>query len=135
VHQLWKIEPELVPFALGVGTLDFAELALEAGVHDGFSLICGNASDVAVILVVQQREEGWKAVAVLEAEAAAVTYLERALHFFVKSAGFPVFLLRGVVRDPVGRLIRDVLFVFHAGERLESAALTVGRRRIKETIS
>jgi hypothetical protein len=64
-----------------------------------------------------------------------VTYLERALHFFVKSAGFPVFLLRGVVRDPVGRLIRDVLFVFHPGERLESAALTVGRRRIKETIS
>jgi hypothetical protein len=97
VHHLWKIESKLVALALGVGTLDFTQLALKAGVHDGFGLVRVNASDVAVILFVQQREESREAVAVLEAEAASVTDLERALDLFVKRGGFPIFLFRGII--------------------------------------
>jgi hypothetical protein len=76
MDQAGKVELELVAVARGVGTLHFAELALEAGSQDPVRLPRIDLANVAVVLPVEQVEEEGKAVAVLEAHAAAVANLE-----------------------------------------------------------
>src|SRR6185369_9526044 len=97
MHQFWKVEPKLVTVALGVRTLDFAQLALKARVHDGLSLGGGNLPDITLILIVEQREQRRKRIAVLEAQPATVANLKCPFDFFVEPARLPVLLLGRIV--------------------------------------
>jgi hypothetical protein len=113
MDEAGEIESELVMFSLGVWALHLAELALKARVHDAGRLACGNAANIAVVFLVQQRKQSGEAVAVFEAEPAALTDLERADDLFVESAGIPVFSFGRIVREPIRGLIGDVLGLFH----------------------
>jgi hypothetical protein len=97
MNKLWKIEPELVSVALGVRALDFAQLALKARVHYRICFSRIDAADIAVVLVIQKREERWKRIAVLEAKPAAVTDLECALYFLIERACVPIRFFRRIV--------------------------------------
>lgn len=103
VDEPREVELELVARLRCVGTLDLAELALEARVHDLTRLLRAELADVAVVPVVDEREELREAVAVLEAHAAAVTDLEDPLDLLVERLSLPVVRVRGVVREPIGR--------------------------------
>jgi len=72
-----EIQFEFMIVTLCVRALDLAQLALKAGVHDRARLGGGDAANIAIVLLVQQRKKRWEAVAVLEAEPAAVADLER----------------------------------------------------------
>src|SRR2546423_936229 len=52
MHKLWKVELELVPVTLGVGTLNLAQLALKARVHDRVGFTRSDTSHVAIVLLV-----------------------------------------------------------------------------------
>ena len=111
MHQLWEVEPKLVPVALGVRALDFAQFALKARVHDGTRLGGSYLPDIAVILFVQKRKKRRERIAVLEAEPAAVAYLERSLDLLVERTRFPVLLFGGIVGQSIRWFVADVLFV------------------------
>src|SRR5207237_6698520 len=51
--QTRKVQFELVSVTLGVWALDFAQLALEAGVHDAGGIRRGQLSNIAVVLFVK----------------------------------------------------------------------------------
>ena len=117
VNQLGEIDLELVPVTWRVGALHLAQLALEAGIHDPLGIERRHFTDIAVVLVVDRREEDRKRVAVLEAHAAAMADLEDALELFAERAFVPVLVFTGVVAQPIGGLVRDssVRFFAHSG--------------------
>ena len=53
LHQTGKVQLELMAITLGIWALDFAQLALEAGVHDPGSIRGGDLSNIAVVLFVK----------------------------------------------------------------------------------
>src|SRR2546426_3465999 len=116
LDQTWKIQLELVSIALGVGTLDLAELALKAGVHDFGCVGCGDLPDIAV-LPVDGRKKIRKAVTVFEAETAAVADFERPPDFLLECLRIPIFGFRGIVGKRIRGLISDVFGWFHPRSR------------------
>src|SRR5205814_9552457 len=100
VDERGEVELELVPIASRVRTLHLAELALEAGVHDGRGLRRADPAHVTLVARVDQREERRERVAVFEAEAAAVADLERAPHVAVERVRVPLLRLRRAVGRP-----------------------------------
>ena len=110
VHELREVELELVPVARRVRALHLAQLALEAGVHDALGLgggrACGrrrrassSSSSKSVGKLSQylkHMRQPWQI-----SKTRSTSCCER--------AGVPVLRLRGVVGEPVGRLVRDRL--------------------------
>ena len=117
VHELREVELELVPVPGGVRALHLTELALKASVHDALRLERRQLADIAVVLVVDRREQDRKRVTVLEAHAAAMADLEDALDFLLERVFVPVLRLAGVVTQPIGRLVRDLSLGFFAHAR------------------
>jgi hypothetical protein len=78
-----EIQFELVPVAFSVWTLHFAKFALETLIHDCRGFRVRKSSHIAAMLIVDERKETWKTVAVFEAQPTAVTDFERSLDFFV----------------------------------------------------
>jgi hypothetical protein len=93
-------EIKLVGMAVArcVGAIDFAKLALEAGIEDLFRFRSGYLPDIPVVLVVNEREEVGKGIAILEAEPAPVADLEDPLDFLAQAFLAPII--------PVGRVVR-----------------------------
>ena len=118
MHQLWKVYLELVPVTWRVRALHLTELALKARVHDALRIEWRQFANVAVVLLVDRREQGWKRITVLEAHAAAMADFEDALDFFAERVFIPVFLFTGVVAQPIGGLVRDLPMGFVAHSRL-----------------
>ena len=57
VDQFGKVEEEVVVITCLIGALHLAELALEAGVKDPGRLVVGDPTDIAVVVVVDEREQ------------------------------------------------------------------------------
>jgi hypothetical protein len=91
MDEAGEIQFELVAVSLGIGTLDFAELALETLIHDFLGFRSCDFSDIAAMFVVNEGEETWKAVAVFETKAAAVADLERSPYLFIQRICVPIF--------------------------------------------
>jgi hypothetical protein len=54
LDQARKIQFELVPFTFGVWTLDFAQLALEAGIHYCRCFSGSDLSNIAIVIVIDE---------------------------------------------------------------------------------
>ena len=79
MHQLREVELKLVPDARRVRTLHFAQLALEALIHDAVGLVRRDLARIAFVLLIQELEQVRERIAVLEAHATAIAQLEGAL--------------------------------------------------------
>src|SRR5215468_10206776 len=111
MDQPREVELELMTVALGIWTLHLTEFALETGVHNLFRICRIDPSDITIVLLVEEREESWKAIAIFEAKTATVANLKRPPDFLVERDGIPIFLFRCIVSEPVRGLIGDVLIV------------------------
>ena len=132
MYELWEIELKFVPVPRRVRALDFTKLALKASVHHPLRVERGDLSDIAIVLV-DGGKQNRKRVAVLEAHAAPVTDLEDALDLFVERVLVPILRLGGVVAQPLGGQVRDLLLglVGHADESRGSGKVV--EKRLKAT--
>src|SRR5262245_59462583 len=76
LNESRKIQFEFMPIALGVRTLNLAELALEARIHHLRGFRSSDPPDIAVVFGIKERKKRWEAVTVFEAEPAAMTDFE-----------------------------------------------------------
>jgi hypothetical protein len=105
MDEFGEIELVFVTVARCIGTVDLAELALEAGCQDVVRFNGADLPDVPVTLCIDKGKQIGKGVTVLETHPAAVANLENSLDFLFEPPSVPIFLLLGIVREPFGGLI------------------------------
>ena len=111
-HEARKIER---PFVLSgnVGTVDVAELALEAFVDDLVLLGDRELARILIVVLVDKLEEGWKRRAVLEAQATPVAQVVNTRQFLAYVGLVEILRMFRVVGDRHRcRLLGDVFLQF-----------------------
>jgi hypothetical protein len=91
-----------------IRTLNFAELALKAAIHNFVNTLPGKFRDVAIVVIIQQGEQIRKAIAKLKAHPAAITDLKHPLGFLTQGSLIPIRRVIGIVAHAWRGLVGDM---------------------------